>query len=332
MTGPGKTIFLSSRCYLNTFTAHQIFLVLYERGYAPFYAEDRINANRHAPLLRNQVSARAHFVLLLAPSALNRQFNGCDLLLHLINHARALDRLVIPVVVHSFRFESRIETLLTNELVGLADLPAVVWEPDAPEASAERLVHTLGKMPTTLQSPPPDEAAQIALHLKELANRPAPSTEELRAECLLGLANRDFIRRDYDRALTYYELALKLRPGYAVVHHNIGVISAMRRENDRAIEHYTLAMRHDPLLAISYNNLANIHAGNQAYDQAMRLYERALTCDPFLPQAYNGRGRVLEHMGDIAGALADYETALQIDPQLASARRNLEQLCQPQRT
>jgi len=97
---------------------------------------------------------------------------------------------------------------------------------------------------------------------------------------------------NYERALTDYNMAIKLAPKFAKAYVNRGNVYIKLGDVERAISDDTMAIKLDPNNAAFYNN------------RAVAYYKK----------------------GDKEKAIADFRKALKINPALQSTRNNLKKL------
>lgn len=90
-----------------------------------------------------------------------------------------------------------------------------------------------------------------------------------------------------------------------------------------AIEQLETALRIDPGIAEAHSNLGNLRLERGDVDDAMRSYERALALRPNYPEALNGLGDAQLASGMYERACANLELALHVDPSFHEARYNL---------
>ena len=145
--------------------------------------------------------------------------------------------------------------------------------------------------------------------------------------------NRAFVYQskpdpDYERAISDYDNALKLKPDYIKVYNNRGAAYSQKPnpDDDQAISDYTKAIEFNPTYADAYANRGSVYATkrNPGYDQALSDVERALKSDQNHAVAYNVRGIV--HMNkpnpDYNLAISDFNRVLDLNPQYAEAYNN----------
>ncbi len=95
------------------------------------------------------------------------------------------------------------------------------------------------------------------------------------------------------------------------------------RDYDRAITDYNEAIRLSPR-ANFYTNRGDAYQFKKEYDHAIADYNEALKLDPKFNLAYNNRGAAYKSKGDLDRAIADYEQAVRLNPRDDTAAENLK--------
>src|SRR3954453_14138905 len=98
-----KTVFLSYR-RTNIAWALAIFQNLNNHGYDVFFDYNGIASGDFERVILGNIDARAHFLVLLTPSALDRCSEPDDWLRREIEHAISTRRNVVPLMLESFDF------------------------------------------------------------------------------------------------------------------------------------------------------------------------------------------------------------------------------------
>ncbi len=119
------------------------------------------------------------------------------------------------------------------------------------------------------------------------------------------------------------EAALRLKPGFAEAHNNLGVAMAQAHRWDEAVAQYAEALRMDPALAkVNYNwGLALFQAGR--LPEAAGQYEAAVRLEPGDPNARCDYANALLLLNRTQDAVSQYESAVRLAPGLAEAHGNL---------
>ena len=86
--------------------------------------------------------------------------------------------------------------------------------------------------------------------------------------------------------------------------------------------HFEEALRLQPGYAEAHSNLGNTLLREGRLSEAVSQYEDALRLKPGFADAHNGLGRALFLMGRIPEAREHFEAALRINPNHVLARRN----------
>ena len=122
----------------------------------------------------------------------------------------------------------------------------------------------------------------------------------------LGLVARR--RRDYDRAVAYFEKTLELSPDHAYAHSNLGyTLCNDLGEHERGAAHIEAALRlrpQDPDIRCNYS-MVLVHRG--LLDAALALCDELLATQPDLHEARLNRALAALKLGRFAEGWPDYE-------------------------
>jgi tetratricopeptide (TPR) repeat protein len=153
------------------------------------------------------------------------------------------------------------------------------------------------------------------------------------AVIIVALAWAAFVQTSYWRnSESLWTHALAVTSDNDVAHNNLGYLCVDRDELDKAISHFEIALRirsgkrdahYDAGSAFMQMNLANALARKGQSDEAMVHYAEAIKLQPYYADAYYNRGSVLLAKGRINEAVADWEKTLQIQPSYADAHTGL---------
>jgi len=139
--------------------------------------------------------------------------------------------------------------------------------------------------------------------------------------CNLGNALAD--KRDIEGAIAEYKEAIRIDPRYARAHFNLGVALAGKGDLEGAIAEYEEAIGIDPHYARAHCNLGCTLTDKGDFDAAITEFEEAIRIDPRFAKAHCNFGVALTGKGDLEGAIAEYEAAIGVDPHYAVAHYNL---------
>jgi hypothetical protein len=114
-----KTVFLSYR-RTNISWAHAIFQDLTQHGYDVFFDFTSIASGDFERVILENITSRAHFLVLLTPSALEHCDDPADWLRREIETALASQRNIVPLMLEGFDFISpKIASQLRGKLATL---------------------------------------------------------------------------------------------------------------------------------------------------------------------------------------------------------------------
>jgi tetratricopeptide (TPR) repeat protein len=143
------------------------------------------------------------------------------------------------------------------------------------------------------------------------------------AEAHNNLGNTLLQKGSVNEAMVHYQKALQIKPDYAEAHYNLGNALLKMGNVGEAIAHFQKALQIKPDYAEAHNNLGNalLQKGNVA--EAIIHYQKALQIKPDNAEARNNLGNALLQEGNVAEAIAHFQKALQIKPDFAEAHYNL---------
>jgi len=125
-------------------------------------------------------------------------------------------------------------------------------------------------------------------------------------------------------AIAHYEEALRLWPGYAEAHCNLGIALASLGRTREAVAHYDEAIRLKPGFAEAHNNLGNALNVLGRRQEAIGEFEWALRLRPGYVEAHNNLGCALaDTPGRLNDAVAQFGEALRLDPGFYQANYNM---------
>jgi tetratricopeptide (TPR) repeat protein len=96
-----------------------------------------------------------------------------------------------------------------------------------------------------------------------------------------------------DSAKKNYEQAVKLRHDYSEALNNIGTVYYAKKNYRRAISYYNRALRLNASASI-YSNLGTAYFARKQYEQATDAYQRAFSLDPDVFERKSNYGTLLQ--------------------------------------
>jgi len=177
-----KTVFISYRRIAVSW-AQSIFQDLTQHGYDVFFDFHGIASGAFEEVILENIKARAHFLVLLTPSALERCSDPADLFRREIETAIAWQRNIVPIMLEGFDFGApEIDSQLGDALAALKRYNGLpVYAAYFPEAMLRLRDKYLNVPLNTVLHPVSRSAAQAAKDEQAAAaNAPAATERELR--------------------------------------------------------------------------------------------------------------------------------------------------------
>jgi tetratricopeptide (TPR) repeat protein len=313
-----KTVFISYR-RTNVPWALAVYQSLASSGYDVFLDIKGIASGDFERVILENIRARAHFLVLLTPFALEEVGEPGDWLRREIETALDTRRNIVPLMLEGFDFYTpSIAKHLTGTLSVLPHYNALRIPPDYFEEAMRSLRERYLAVPLdAVLHPASTPAVQAGREQQRLASAAPPVTApELKAEeCF----QRAFQATDPDEQLRYYDEAIRLKPDYAIAYNNRGLVRKAKGDLDGALKDCDEAIRLKPDLTIAYSNRGNARKAKNDLDGALKDHDEAIRLKPDLALAYNNRGIVREAKGDLDGALKDCDEAIRLEPDYAEA-------------
>ena len=119
---------------------------------------------------------------------------------------------------------------------------------------------------------------------------------------------------EYERAISDYDQCVRLSPAAAACYLNRGTVWYRKGEYDRAIADHTVAIGLNPLEWTSFNNRSNDWKEKGDYPHALEDINQAIKVAPNNPQVYSTRGELWRLMGDLDRAMSDQNRAASLVP------------------
>jgi Tfp pilus assembly protein PilF len=133
-------------------------------------------------------------------------------------------------------------------------------------------------------------------------------------------------RKQHQKALESFDLAIQLQPDFFEAHGNRGAMLAALGRHQDAIESYRNALAINSDFADAHCNLGSALTQLQRYDEALASLDRALALRPNSPDALYNRGNALKPLKRFEEALASYEHSIALQPDHADAHNNRGQV------
>jgi len=313
-----KTVFISYR-RTNAPWALAIFKELTHHGYDVFFDYTGIASGDFESVILENIRSRAHFLVLLTPSALERCGETGDWLRREIETALEARRNIVPLRFEGFDFSApSIASQLTGKLAELKRYQAVLVTLEYFDAAMARLREKSMNVSLDAVPHPASAAARQAAEAQQVAAEAAPivSQEQLTAQ---EWFEKGFNATDTDEKIRCYSEAIRLEPNFAAAYNNRGLARHTKEDLDGFLDDFAKLISLKPYDAYAYfgRGLASQKKGD--LDGALRDYTMVIHLNPGLTDAYCNRGLVHGRKGDLDRALQDFSEAIRLRPDLAIA-------------
>jgi tetratricopeptide (TPR) repeat protein len=316
-----KTVFISYR-RTNAPWALAIFQNLHNNGYDVFFDYEGIASGDFEGVILGNIRARAHFIVLLTPSALERCSEPTDWLRREIEEALAIKRNIVPLMLEGFDFGTpAIANQLTGKLAALRKYNALDVPASYFMAAMDRLREKFLNVPLEGVLHPASPAAQEATESQQAAAGTAPAVQEKELTAQQWF-ERGFDAKDLDEKIRFYSQAIRLESDFAVAFNNRGLALHEKGDLEDALKDYTEAIRLEPELAGTFYNRGRSHLAKGDSENAVKDCTKAIRLKPDYALAFIVRGLARKAMGDIEGALKDYDEAIRLKPDYAVTFNN----------
>jgi len=313
-----KTVFISYR-RSNAAWALAIFQNLTHHGYDVFFDYNGIASGDFETVILENVRSRAHFLVLLTPSALERCGDRNDWLRREVETALTNRRNIVPLMLEGFDFGSPgIDQHLTGDLSALRRYNAL-------RIPMEYFEEAMGRLREKFLSVAPEDVP----HPASPAVRRATEAQQAAAKKAAPVRNKELEAQEwFERALQTEDLderirlnteAIRLKPDYALAFHNRGSARWETKDFAGAWQDYTEALRLNPELAATYECRGSLLLECDDADLALADYNESIRLEPQNSSTYCRRGKAHRQKENLLAARQDFDEAIRLDGENAAA-------------
>ena len=128
----------------------------------------------------------------------------------------------------------------------------------------------------------------------------------------------------HEKALQYYDRALKANSKLWPAYNNKGLILNTLGRREEALQNFQKAIKANKFSVEAYHNIGAYYYENKNFDEAVKYFLRATEIDPLYIESYNYLGVVLVEQGKIDDGVKYFNKVLQMDPRNMNAQKNLK--------
>ena len=350
MTRIEKTVFISYR-RTNMPWALAIYQHLASQGYDVFFDYNSIKSGDFEQIITQNVKGRAHFLILLTPSALERCNEPGDWLRREIELAIDEKRNIVPLFFEGFSFSTpSVSNYLTGKLELLKRYNGMTVPAEYFDAAMVKLRKDFLTIPLNAVLHPISNMVEKAVKVQQSAagNATKVQQNELNSQEWLEQGYKHLQEKNLDEAIQANTIAISLKPDFALAYVNRaaarvdkgdidggiydtneairldpyifnpyyirGVACKKKGEIDKAIADYTIAIKLNPNHTSSFLNRSNAYLAKESWNKAIEDATKAINLDPTNYKAYNNRGIAHLNKGNLDEAIRDFTESIRISP------------------
>ena len=279
-----KTVYICYR-YTNAYHALAVYQSLLPYGYDCFIDQCSLNTETFTAFTLHQIKARAHFVVLLTPSALANCAESYSHFRQEIEAALDYERNIVPLMFLGFNYKSpSIAKYLTGRLLALNAFQTQLIPEGLCDLAMERVDKRFLGEAVDVKKYPISQNEQVTFNRKQTiaSHQPAVSARHLVIEQIFERATRHVAVGRFEQGVIDYAEALRLKPTYAQAYHYRGIAHRDRGDPKRAITDLTEAINREPNHARAYHDRGTVHLQQRNYHSAITDFKSALSIDPDL--------------------------------------------------
>ena len=322
-----KTVFISYR-RTNFYTALAVYQDLTAHGYDVFFDYESIDSGDFETVIFENIRYRAHFVVILSPSALERLGEKNSVMRREVELAIDENRNIIPLMMESFDFGSpSAKAALTGKLEALSSYNGLKLVPEYIFAGMEKLRRFLNvELEAVRHQPVLSAVVEEDTEKRQIKAKAEPTVQEesLTAE---EWFERGFRTQDTSDGIRFYKKAIELDPKNYAAYNNLGLLFLEKLKNyQEAEKNIRKAIEIHPTNATAHYNLGKLFETLENNVEAIGAYQKAIELNPKYALAYNNLGVFFKKSGQYSEAEKAYQKAIELEPEYAEAYNNLGNL------
>jgi tetratricopeptide (TPR) repeat protein len=319
-----KTVFISYRRSVGQYPARAVFQDLVAHGYDAFLDVESIDSGVFETIILNQIAARAHFLVILAPGSLERCTDSGDWVRREIERAMDLERNIVPVMFKEFSFSLE-KKYLTGKLESLSSYSALNVPGDYFYEAMAKLSGRFLKQPVygTVISTPLSERDAVESRINAALTQPEPTSAQISAYDFYSKGYQCYELKDLHGAILNFTRAIESNPEFSRAYYNRGIAYLLQGNPKAAYSDLERTIELDPNDPYAYHNrgVARHSLGDPL--AALEDYDKAIALKADYTNAYFNRGLVRKQRGQLGSALDDFQMYLKLGGDQVSITKSM---------
>lgn len=311
-----KTVFI---CYRRTNSAHArlMYQTLTKDGYDVFLDYESIDSGSFEQHIIKQIRARAHFLIILTPSALVKCYNPKDIMRMEIETAIDSKRNILPLFFDEFRFD-KCDHYLEGKLKLLHKYNGIEISFDYFKASIDKLEKRYLNSPleSILHPLNEQENKKLTSRINKIERYKKRSQKALKSELLHESGWKNYLIGDTEGSLKDFNESIKLNNRNPQTFSKISEIYNYILEDKKALFNI------DKAISLLEENDPEVHKYRckkflviSDFKKGFEEAQKYIDILPRDPDGYNLYGRLCYETKDYAQAIDFYGKALHLDPE-----------------
>lgn len=135
-----------------------------------------------------------------------------------------------------------------------------------------------------------------------------------------------FKNNQFEKALSYYQRALKSKPENPDIYSKLSIIMYQLSDTDKAIEYAKSCLKYKPDFAEAHNNLGTYLLKKQNLAESKYHFLQAVNLTPSNIYYRLNLAHIYLDLGELDKSIAEYKKILELDPKSEEARQILSQI------
>ncbi len=255
-----KSIFISYR-RTNAPWALAVYQNLTSNGYDVFFDFNSISSGDFEQVILENIKARAHLIVILTPSALERCDEPGDWLRREIETGIEYKRNIVPLMMDGFDYNNpSIKKYLTGKLTSLKNYNSLRVPVEYFEEAMVRLREKFLNIPLEAVLHPVSKTTKEVVQVQQVAANNAIQVDEkdLQAQRWFEWGNSAWRTKHYTDAIEFYSETINIKPDFAEAYNNRATVYQFNGNLENALDDYIKSLELKPDMTIARMSLYGV--------------------------------------------------------------------------